>query len=142
LIHVITNEMRNRQPVRAAEDAEPFDPAEDRPAAVSRLPRKLTRALPAAFAQFRRVVRSPLSQAQAKVGAEVVLPRRYERGRIEELIMGLHSGATTYAVRDPFLPDNWLLLVPSDALIDNGDSLELLDATHTVAVPRELALAA
>jgi hypothetical protein len=77
-----------------------------------------------------------------KVGTEIVLPRRHERGRIVELILGVHSGVTTYAVRDPFLPDNWVLLVPSEALIDNGSSLELRDVSHTVAVPRKLAVAA
>src|SRR4051812_8098595 len=110
LIHVITNEMRTREHRPASKDADPIEPFEQRPIAASRLPRKLSRAVPAAFAQFRRVVRTPLSQIRPKVGAEIVLPRRHERGRIEELILGVNSGTTTYAVRDPFLPDNWVLL--------------------------------
>jgi hypothetical protein len=115
---VITLQMSDPRPYeerRCCSDDPLPRPRADRTGTTRRWSQKLRVAVPSAFAVFRRTVASPV-EPRVAVGTRVVTNRGRDIGRVQNVLVELPHGSTTYAIKPDDDPSAPVLLLPREAI--------------------------
>jgi len=123
----------------------PYDPAprdraprSNRPSVLRRWAKKLRSAVPASFRVFHRVLGAPVPATRPKVGSHVVARGGEPIGPVQDVLIGLGSGNTVYAIRDERGEDARMLLVPTHALSAGDGHSVLRDEKYSSPIRPEL----
>jgi sporulation protein YlmC with PRC-barrel domain len=90
------------------------------PTTPGRWARKLRSALPASASAFRGTLRLPNHAARPAVGRRVVSTAGAHVGRVEDVVVGLASGETAYAVVPQDEATDGVILLPTEAFRRTG----------------------
>jgi PRC-barrel domain protein len=120
----IEHDLRERGPQRCCTDEPPAwalqEARRERPVAVTRWVRKLGTAIPATAAAFLGAFRQPVGRRAPAVGSRVVTANGQPVGRILDVMVGLNSRRTDYAIAPDGADRDRVLLLPRGALRPGG----------------------
>jgi sporulation protein YlmC with PRC-barrel domain len=119
--HLLVGSARPWEESRCCDDRPPVIARTHRPATPVRWARKLSVALPAAVAVFRRQVARPIDEPIG-VGTTVISTTGRELGTVRDVVVELGSGRASYAVSpEESVGLGRVLLLPRDVVHDRDD---------------------